>query len=207
MGGMAAQIPIKSDEKANAEAMEKVRQDKLREVKAGHDGTWVAHPGLISIALEAFDKHMKGDNQIDRKIAKPNITQEDLCRVPEGEITEAGVRSNINVGILYLESWLRGNGCVPLYNLMEDAATAEISRSQIWQWVKHGAKTKEGVVITQEVILALMDQELGKIRELVGNERFDSGLFHQAVDLFKQMTSAEQYPDFLTLPAYEILEG
>ncbi|MEE8123791.1 MAG: malate synthase A, partial [Alphaproteobacteria bacterium] len=144
MGGMAAQIPIRGDAAANAEAMAKVRADKEREVGDGHDGTWVAHPGLVAVAKEVFDAHMEGPNQIENRRADVSVTAADLVEVPKGEITEAGLRQNLNVGILYIEAWLRGAGCVPLYNLMEDAATAEISRAQVWQWLRHGARLDDG---------------------------------------------------------------
>src|SRR2546426_3549488 len=144
MGGMAAQIPIKNDAKANEAALEKVRQDKLREVTDGCDGTWVAHPGLVPVAKEIFDRHMPTANQIDRRRDDASVTAKELLSVPKGDITEKGLRTNISVGIQYLEAWLRGSGCVPLYNLMEDAATAEISRSQVWQWLHHGARLDNG---------------------------------------------------------------
>ena len=144
MGGMAAQIPVKGDHAANDAAIGKVRADKLREVTSGHDGTWVAHPGLIPLARGIFDEHMKGKNQIDKKREDVNVTAADLLAVPTGHRTEGGLCHNIRVGILYLEAWLRGNGCVPLFSLMEDAATAEISRAQVWQWVKHGARLDNG---------------------------------------------------------------
>src|SRR6266478_6068385 len=150
MGGMAAQIPIKNDPAANERALGKVRQDKLREVRAGHDGTWVAHPGLVPIAKEIFDTHMTGSNQIHRRPDDVHVTPADLLAVPEGEITEDGLRWNIDVGLQYLEAWLRGSGCVPIYNLMEDAATAEICRAQVWQWIKHGAKLNDGRTITPD---------------------------------------------------------
>ena len=149
MGGMAAQIPIKSDPEANGQALEKVRADKLREVRAGHDGTWVAHPGLVPLAKEIFDEYMPEPNQIWRRREGVHVTAQDLLTVPVGSITEAGLRRNIDVGIRYLESWLRGGGCVPIYNLMEDAATAEICRVQVWQWVKFGATLEDGRTITQ----------------------------------------------------------
>src|SRR3989441_6511819 len=151
MGGMAAQIPIKNDPAANEKALDKVRQDKLREVKAGHDGTWVAHPGLVPIAKAIFDEYMKTPNQIHVKREEVSVSAKDLLAVPTGEITEAGLRLNINVGLQYLEAWLRGNGCVPIYNLMEDAATAEISRAQVWQWVRHKARLADGRVIGKEL--------------------------------------------------------
>ena len=137
IGGMAAQIPIKDDPAANEAAIEKVRQDKLREVADGHDGTWVAHPGQVPVAMQVFDQHMPTANQLHRRRDDVQVTAADLLQVPDGPITEAGLRININVGLLYLESWLRGNGCVPIHNLMEDAATAEICRTQIWQWIRH----------------------------------------------------------------------
>src|SRR5690348_11687667 len=146
MGGMAAQIPIKNDPDANQKALDKVRQDKLREVKAGHDGTWVAHPGLVPVAHEIFDAHMKGPNQIDVKRNYVEVGPADLLEAPQGEITDRGLRLNIDVGIQYLESWLRGSGCVPIYHLMEDAATAEISRAQVWQWVNHRIKMNDGKI-------------------------------------------------------------
>src|SRR5579862_1029219 len=148
MGGMAAQVPIKNDPVANEQALDKVRQDKLREVKAGHDGTWVAHPALVPIAKQIFDEYMQTPNQISKKRDDVRVTAADLVAVPDGEITEQGLRWNIDVGIQYLEAWLRGLGCVPIYNLMEDAATAEICRSQVWQWIRHGAKMSDGRTIT-----------------------------------------------------------
>ena len=154
MGGMAAQIPIKNDAVANERALEKVRQDKLREVHAGHDGTWVAHPGLVPIAMEIFDGTMKDDHQINRPLATVTITQADLLAVPTGKITEEGLRWNIDVGLRYLSSWLIGNGCVPIYNLMEDAATAEICRAQVWQWLRHGATLNDGWPITRAWFVA-----------------------------------------------------
>ena len=173
MGGMAAQIPIKNDAAANEAALEKVRQDKLREVKAGHDGTWVAHPGLVPIAKAIFDEYMKTPNQIFVKREDVEITAKDLVEVPSGEITEAGLRLNINVGLQYLESWLRGNGCVPINNLMEDAATAEISRAQVWQWVRHKAKLSDARTITKELVAETTREELERLRAMLGAERFE----------------------------------
>ncbi|HUH85886.1 MAG TPA: malate synthase A [Stellaceae bacterium] len=199
MGGMAAQIPIKNDPAANESAMAKVRADKEREVGEGHDGTWVAHPGLVGLAKDVFDKGMPQPNQIARKRQDVHITAADLLRVPEGAVTEAGLRANINVGLGYVESWLRGIGCVPLYNLMEDAATAEISRSQVWQWIRHGAKLADGRTVTRELCHAALDDELAKLKEGApkGN-RFDD-----AAKLFRDMIDAERFVEFLTLPAYE----
>lgn len=204
MGGMAAQIPIRNDEKANEEALAKVRADKEREANDGHDGTWVAHPGLVPIAKEVFDKAMPGPNQVARKRQDVNVTAADLLKVPEGTITEAGLRTNLNVGVLYLEPWLRGIGCVPIYNLMEDAATAEISRAQVWQWIRHGAKFSDsGTVIDAALTKKLLDEELEKIREMVGDETFRSGRYGEAADMFYDMVTADEFEDFLTLPAYE----
>lgn len=203
MGGMAAQIPIKNDPAANEVALEKVRQDKLREVLAGHDGTWVAHPGLVPIAKQIFDEHMKTPNQIFVKRDDVQISAADLVKVPEGPITETGLRLNINVGLQYLESWLRGNGCVPIYNLMEDAATAEISRAQVWQWVRHQAKLEDGRTITKEMVSSTMKEELEKLKGMLGESRFNSGKFDLAAQLYEQMMTTPQFDEFLTLKAYQ----
>lgn len=203
MGGMAAQIPIKGDDEANDRAIEKVRQDKLREVRAGHDGTWVAHPGLVGIAKAVFDEHMSAPNQIGRRRTDVHVQPSDLLAVPAGEITEQGLEVNIDVGIQYLESWLRGNGCVPIYNLMEDAATAEISRAQLWQWSHHGARMNDGTVVSAELVNNTIQRVLERIRNQIGAARFDGGKFDQAAQLFREMTEAEEFPEFLTLAAYE----
>ncbi len=203
MGGMAAQIPIKGDAAANDAAMGKVRDDKLREASDGHDGTWVAHPGLVGIAKDIFDKAMPQANQVANARDDVDITAADLLAVPEGTITEAGLRQNINVGILYTEAWLRGVGCVPLYNLMEDAATAEISRTQVWQWVHHGAKLDDGRVIDTAMFKSVIDEEMAKIRDAVGDARFESGQFAAAAELFDDLIAADALEDFLTVPAYE----
>ncbi|HXE64113.1 MAG TPA: malate synthase A [Bryobacteraceae bacterium] len=203
MGGMAAQIPIKNDPVANEAALDKVRQDKLREVKAGHDGTWVAHPGLVPIAKEIFDEHMKTPNQIFVKRNDVHVTAKDLLEVPTGDITEAGLRLNINVGLQYLESWLRGNGCVPIYNLMEDAATAEISRAQVWQWVRHGVKMSDGRTVTKELVASTIQEELAKIRSMFGEQRFNSGKFELAAKLYQDMMTTPNFDEFLTLKAYQ----
>ena len=205
MGGMAAQIPIRDDRQANAAAMARVRADKLREARAGHDGTWIAHPGLATIAREAFDAVMSGPNQLGVLRAEVNVTPQDLLTVPEGEITEAGLRGCIRVGVQYLESWLRGNGCVPLYHLMEDAATAEICRAQLWQWLRHGARTSDGQLVTVERFDRLLSAELDRIHEEVGAARLIHGVFPTAARLFEQMTKRETFDEFLTLPAYELL--
>ncbi len=199
MGGMAAQIPIKNDPAANDAAMAKVRADKEREASEGHDGTWVAHPGLVGIAKEVFDKAMPEPNQIARKRQDVHVTAADLLKVPTGAITEGGLRANINVGLGYVESWLRGTGCVPLYNLMEDAATAEISRSQVWQWIRHGAKLDDGRVVTRELARKILDEELAKLKGGAPKaNRYD-----YAAKLFLDMIEADHFVEFLTLPAYE----
>ncbi|MCC6894307.1 MAG: malate synthase A [Anaerolineae bacterium] len=205
MGGMAAQIPIKNNPEANDAALAKVRADKLREATDGHDGTWVAHPGLVPVALEVFDEIMPQPNQITRQRDDVNVTAADLLRVPEGPITEAGVRWNIKVGIQYVEAWLRGNGCVPLYNLMEDAATAEISRTQIWQWLKHQSALEDGRQLTEALYDQWLTEEMNAIREEIGASRFDSGEFTRASQLFTQMAKADPFVDFLTLPAYQFI--
>ncbi|MFP4092606.1 MAG: malate synthase A [Cyclobacteriaceae bacterium] len=206
MGGMAAQIPIKNDPEANEKAMEKVRKDKLLEVTNGHDGTWVAHPGLVSTAMEIFDKHMPGKNQIEKKREDVNVTAADLIAVPEGTITEGGLRMNINVGILYIESWLRGNGAAAIYHLMEDAATAEISRTQVWQWMKNGAQLDDGRIITHELYRQLLDEELDKIKEMVGEEQYRKGKFEEAIRIFDELVTSEDFSEFLTLPAYDLID-
>jgi malate synthase len=201
MGGMAAQIPIKNDPAANEAAMAKVRADKEREVNAGHDGTWVAHPGLVALAKEIFDAKMPEPNQIGRTRASgprgPQNVAQTLLPVPEGPITEKGLRQNINVGIQYLEAWLGGLGCVPLFNLMEDAATAEISRTQLWQWIHHGARLDDGRAITLELYQQMRDQELNSIG--------DRPHLKTAAALFDGLTASETLADFLTIPAYEEL--
>ena len=206
MGGMAAQIPIKNNPDANERALEKVRQDKLREVQAGHDGTWVAHPGLVPVAKEIFDAHMKEPNQIARRRDDVHITAADLVAVPTGEITEAGLRRNIDVGLQYLAAWLQGNGCVPIYNLMEDAATCEICRAQVWQWVKHGAKVNDGRAVTAELVRQKMTEELVRLREQVGPGRFASMNFEKASQIFERMMISPEFPEFLTLMAYEHID-
>jgi malate synthase len=206
MGGMAAQIPIKNDPIANDTAIERVRADKLREVRAGHDGTWVAHPALVAVARDVFDVHMKTPNQI--RIAREDVavSAQDLLTVPEGEITEKGLRTNINVGVLYLESWLRGSGCVPLYNLMEDAATAEISRAQVWQWLRHGARLADGRTVTRELVQGVLKQELDSIRAAVGESAFAAGRYETASKLFAEMMTHEDFVEFMPSFAYDFLD-
>ena len=203
IGGMAAQIPNRHDANANAEALSKVRTDKEREATDGHDGTWVAHPGLVPIALEQFDTHMKESNQIARKRQDVNVSAADLLQVPDGTITEKGLRHNISVGIQYIESWLGGTGCVPLYNLMEDAATAEICRAQVWQWLKHGASISDGPKINTDLVDRLLGEQLEQIKVEVGEERYAKGHYDDASELFEQLIKQEQFNEFLTLPAYE----
>jgi malate synthase len=203
MGGMAAQIPIKNDPAANAAALEKVRQDKLREVTDGCDGTWVAHPGLVPIAKQVFDEHMPQPNQYDRQRPDVNVTAKDLLNFqPEKPITEAGLRNNISVGIQYLGAWLAGNGCVPVYNLMEDAATAEISRSQIWQWMRSPKGVLEdGRRVTAELFKRLLGEELARVKASEGEGKYD-----EAAGLFERITTDDRYVEFLTLPAYQLID-
>lgn len=207
MGGMAAQIPIKGDEQANKQALEKVRTDKQREVEDGHDGSWVAHPGLVPLAMEVFDAGMPKANQIYNKREDVEVTAAELIEAPEGSITESGLRMNINVGVLYIESWLRGNGAAALYHLMEDAATAEISRTQVWQWIKAEASLEDGRTVTLDLCKTLLEEELKKIEDYVGSVNYANGRFEEAVDLFLQLISADEFVEFLTLPAYERLQA
>ncbi len=206
MGGMAAQIPIKNDPAANAAAIAKVTQDKLREVNAGHDGTWVAHPGLVPVARGVFDTQMAASHQLQVTRDDVRVAASDLLAVPHGEITFQGLRTNIDVGVQYLEAWLRGTGCVPIYNLMEDAATAEISRTQVWQWLTHGAKLADGRRVTAELVRHTMADELGKLREQLGPARFDAGKFDLAATLFERMMTGTEFPEFLTSVAYDYID-
>lgn len=206
IGGMAAQIPIKNDPAANEEAFAKVRADKLREAENGHDGTWVAHPGLVPVAMDVFNEIMKGANQIDKKREDVHVSAKDLLEVPKGAITEKGLRTNISVGIQYIESWLRGRGAVPINNLMEDAATAEISRAQAWQWLhQDNGVLEDGRKVTSELFKELLAQEVGKIKATLGTELYESGKFELASDLFETLTLSSEFEDFLTLPGYEKL--
>jgi len=203
MGGMAAQIPIRNDATTNAAAMDKVRADKLREATDGHDGTWVAHPGLVDIAKTIFDQQMPQANQIARKRQDVHVTAADLLAVPHGAVTEAGLRQDLNVGIGYLEAWLRGSGCVPLYHLMEDAATAEISRAQVWQWIRHKAKLADGRVIDPPLCHRLLDEELTKLKAMVGDAAYNGGRYQDAARIFAALIEAPRFPEWLTIPAYE----
>ncbi|HEV8538022.1 MAG TPA: malate synthase A [Bacteroidota bacterium] len=207
MGGMAAQIPIKSDPRANEEALAKVRADKEREVKDGHDGTWVAHPALVPVAKDVFDAHMPGPNQITRKREDVQVNAQDLLITPKGIITEDGMRLNINVSLQYLEAWLNGVGCVPINNLMEDAATAEISRAQLWQWIHHpNVRLFDGRKVTMELYKKLLAEELGKIEATIGSERFKHGQFHIARDLLNKLVGERNFLEFLTVLGYTFFE-
>jgi malate synthase len=204
MGGMAAQIPIAGDPSANELALAKVRADKVREASDGHDGTWVAHPGLVPIARAIFDEGMPGPNQIERADDGVRVTERDLLEVPEGTRTDEGLRHNVRVGIQYIESWLMGQGCVPLYDLMEDAATAEISRSQVWQWMHHGAPVG-GRLLDEARLRGVIAEEMRRIEREVGAERFARGRFPEAERLFVELATAPQLHDFLTPLAYELI--
>ena len=203
MGGMAAQIPIKNDPAANEVAMDRVRADKKREAGDGHDGTWVAHPGLVEIAKAEFDAVMKEPNQIARKRQDVHVGAADLIEVPTGTKTEAGLRQNVAVGIGYVEAWLRGIGCVPLFNLMEDAATAEISRAQVWQWVRHDQKLEDGRPITRELVRQIVREENDKVKAQVGEEAYGRARYEDAAQLMIDLVEQPQFYEFLTLPAYD----
>jgi malate synthase len=231
MGGMAAQIPIKEDPQANQRALDKVREDKEREASDGHDGTWVAHPGLVPVAMEVFDRHMgeprelygervkivapphdvfakqkQGPNQLGVMREDVQVTAADLLQVPSGTITEAGLRNNVSVSVQYLEAWLRGIGCVPIYHLMEDAATAEISRAQIWQWIHHPKGVLEdGRKVTVELFQQILKEELQHIRTELGESHYDAGKFALAAELLEQVTIGDEFVDFLTLVAHEYI--
>ena len=205
MGGMAAQIPVKNNEEENEIAYAKVRADKEREVKNGHDGTWVAHPGLVPVAKKIFDDLMPAKNQIHKKFEEYKIFEADLLEIPKGTITEKGVRKNINVGILYIESWLMGIGAAALYNLMEDAATAEISRTQVWQWLKNEAKLDDGRTLLPAMVLQWQEEELQKIKNYVGEERYHNGKFRLATEIFDDLVLNDHFEEFLTLKAYQFI--
>jgi malate synthase len=207
MGGMAAQIPIKNDPGSNAAAMEKVRADKVREATDGCDGTWVAHPGLVGLARSIFDQHMPGPNQLHRQRDDVEVTARELLDFrPQQPITEAGLRGNISVGIQYLGAWLAGNGCVPVFHLMEDAATAEISRSQIWQWIRSARGVLEdGRKVTEDLVRGMVPEELAKVRTLLGEESWAAGRYEDAARLFEELVLSDDYAEFLTVPGYERL--
>ena len=203
IGGMSAYIPVKDDE-ANRIALERVKADKEREVKAGHDGTWVAHPGLVPLAKEIFAR-IDGPHQISNLRDDVEVTAGDLLAIPAGEVSEKGVRTNVSVGIQYLKAWLDGKGSVPLYNLMEDAATAEICRAQLWQWVRHSARMKDGRRVTPELFDGIAKQELEKIRTQLGEEKYTEDQFGPALEKFEGLVLAKEFQEFLTIPAYEQL--
>lgn len=204
IGGMAANIPVKDDPAANAAAMKAVEADKLREVRDGHDGTWVAHPGLVPVAMAVFDAHMGGPNQLHRLREDVTVDARELLTPASGEISEEGLRHNIRVGIQYLAAWLGGQGCVPLYNLMEDAATAEICRSQVWQWLKHHAHLADGRLITESLVRTVLEEERDKLRAAAG-PAFDADRFARAIALFLEVALPPEFVEFLTLPAYAAL--
>ena len=210
MGGMAAQIPVKNDEAANDAAFAKVRNDKLREAKGGHDGTWVAHPALVAVAMEVFDSEMPAKHQIHKKRAYARISDEAMLSPHSGTITEAGIRTNINVGVQYTAAWLCGRGAVPIHNLMEDAATAEISRTQIWQWLRHKATAEMAdgsqATVNSDLIDGLFKEELDALKEEMGADAYIAGRFPEAAKVFEKASTAVDLPEFLTLPAYDILE-
>jgi malate synthase len=206
MGGMAAFIPIKNNEAANNAAIEKVKQDKLREVQNGHDGTWVAHPGLVGLAMDIFNEYMPTPNNYHVSRAEDVFTAKDFLTPCEGTITEAGLRMNINVGILYIESWLRGVGAAALHNLMEDAATAEISRTQVWQWINKGSKLDDGRTITYDLVKGLFPSEIENIKAYVGETAFANGRFNEAIEMFDKLVQQGDYVEFLTLPAYNKID-
>jgi malate synthase len=206
IGGMAAQIPIKDDPVANGLALGKVRADKHREANDGHDGTWVAHPGLVEFAKKEFDAVMKTPNQIDRLRQDVEVTGRDLLQAPVGTITENGLRLNIRVGVQYMEAWLRGNGCVPLYNLMEDAATAEISRTQVWQWLYHRKQLEGGRTIDRRLFRKIFVEEMNRVAAEVGPARFHKGKFQLAARLFQEIIEQAELEEFLTLRAYKCLD-
>jgi malate synthase len=207
MGGMSAYIPVKGAPDENERAMAQVRADKEREAGDGHDGTWVAHPGLVGVAMEVFDRHMPTPNQIDRLREDVQVGEADLLAVPEGTITEGGLRTNISVGVQYLTAWLNGSGAVPINNLMEDAATAEICRAQLWQWIHHPRGIlQDGRKVTVELFRQTLVEELAKLQLVVGNDAYRSGGYERAAALFDKLTVTEDFVEFLTIPGYALLD-
>jgi malate synthase len=207
MGGMAAQIPIKNDPEANAAALGKVRADKEREAGDGHDGTWVAHPALVPIAMEVFDRVMPTPNQLHRLREDVEVSAADLLRIPEGDITEAGLRNNVSVALQYMAAWISGNGCVPINHLMEDAATAEISRAQVWQWIRHpGGVLEDGRKVTPTLFREILADEQTRLRGALGEDVYRVGHFDAAAGLLDRITTAAKFESFLTVPAYRALD-
>jgi len=206
LGGMAAQIPIKRDPALNAQALEKVRQDKLREVRQGHDGTWVAHPALVSVAREVFDAHMPGPHQIARQREDVRVTAGDLLAAPGGDITEQGLRKNLDVALRYLAAWLGGTGCVPIYDLMEDAATAEISRAQVWQWLRHAARLESGRPVTAALVQQTLAELVESLPERVGADGPGASQFSLAGRILSELTTGPEFAEFLTTVAYQYLD-
>jgi len=205
IGGMSAFIPVRGNDAANDHAFAQIRSDKVREATDGHDGTWVAHPALVPLAREVFDAHVPGPHQIDRELPAPGVAADDLLEIPTGTRTLAGLRLNVRVGIQYIEAWMRGLGAVPLYNLMEDAATAEISRAQVWQWMHHGAPLDDGSVVTPTLLRTIITDEMHAVRDAIGAERFAAGRFADAIALFESLVTADVMPEFLTSLAYDRL--
>jgi len=208
MGGMAAFVPSRKDADVNRVALDKVREDKVREAGDGFDGTWVAHPDLVAVATECFDAVLgERPNQLERQRPEVEVEGGQLIdvRIPGGKVTEEGLRLNVSVGIQYLESWLRGNGAAAINNLMEDAATAEISRSQVWQWVHHGAQLEDGRRVDRALVSTLEDEEMAKLRQTYGPELWAKGRFDEARAIFEEVALADEFVEFLTLPAYERL--
>lgn len=206
IGGMAAQIPVKNDEAANRKALDQVRADKMREVKDGHDGTWVAHPALVPVALEVFDQYMPQPNQVDNKRHDFATAAVHLITLPQGTITETGLRLNINIGIRYIESWLRGNGAAAIYNLMEDAATAEICRTQVWQWLHSNAVLDDGRIVSQDFYETIRDEEIENIRQEIGATAYHEGRFAKAIQIFNRLVVQKEYEEFFTVNAGKALE-
>ncbi len=209
LGGMAAYIPSRRDAAVNEVALGKVREDKVREATDGFDGTWVAHPDLVPVAMEEFDRVLgERRNQLERDRPEVRVSAKELLKVgvPGGTITDQGLRNNVSVGIQYLASWLRGTGAAAINNLMEDAATAEIARSQVWQWVHHRGKLSDGPEITAELVRRIEDEELAKVREAVGADLYAQGRYDEAKRLFEQVALSDDFVEFLTLPAYELLD-
>jgi malate synthase len=206
MGGMAAQIPVRNDPAANAAAYGKVQADKEREAREGHDGTWVAHPALVPVAKEVFDRVMPQPNQIGGPRVHRDITRDILLKVHEGSRTESGFRENIRVGIQYIEAWLGGRGAVPIYNLMEDAATAEICRAQIWQWLKYRITLDTGVKVTPELFEQALKEEMQRVKREIGRKTFAKGRYPEAIELFRNLSLASEFAEFLTIPGYELID-